>query len=304
MRIAIIGRRLYLVFSIVLIILIIIGVFVIRPLLLKPAVFDANRAYANVKYQMDLGPRSMGSQAHEQAAQWIISNLQASDWQVDVAEKMDGAQGGISVKNIIGKRGSGSPWVIIGSHYDSRSVADQDPDPARRALPVPGADDGASTVSILLELARVIPSNLDKQVWLVFFDDEDNGKSDGTGWSIGAKYFVDTLQGKPDGVVILDMLGDKNLKVYMEKNSDPAINSEIWAVADGLGFSQFIPTYMHSIIDDHIPFIDAGIRAVDVIDIDYPYWHTTQDTLDKISANSLKIVGDTILKWLKEYPKP
>ncbi len=265
-------------------------------------VFDAQRAYNDVKYQVELGPRTMGSAAHDKAVDWIISSLQAAHWQVEV-EQVNGATavGGQSIvlKNIIAKRGSGTPWVILGSHYDSRSLADQDADPAKRTQPVPGADDGASTVAILLELARALPADLDKQVWLVFFDDEDNGNSSGAGWSIGSSWFVSSLKGKPDGVVILDMLGDKNLDIYKEKNSNQELNNAIWAIAKELGYNQFIPTYKYAIIDDHLPFINAGIKAVDVIDINYPYWHTTQDTLDKISAESLKIVGDTILRWLE-----
>jgi glutaminyl-peptide cyclotransferase len=98
-------------------------------------------------------------------------------------------------------------------------------------------------------------------------------------------------------------VGDKNLDIYKEANSDREINNEIWSIAQDLGYSQFIPTYKYNMIDDHTPFLDAGIRAVDVIDFDYPYWHTTSDTLDKVSAESLKAVGDTILKWLDEYPQ-
>ncbi len=282
-----------------LVVIIIAGVLINRVIQSRPQEFNQQRAYADVKYQVDLGPRTMGSVAHEWVALWIISNLEASHWQV---ERQETKVNGQNIQNIIAKRGTGAPWVIIGSHYDSRSVADQDPNPNLRSHPVPGADDGASTVAILLELARVIPRNLDKQVWLVFFDDEDNGASDGSGWSVGANYFVSQLQSKPDSVVILDMLGDKDLKVYMEENSDREINAQIWEAAGQLGYGQFIPMYKHSIIDDHIPFLDAGIRAVDLIDIEYPYWHTTQDTLDKIFADSLKVAGDTVLKWLEEYP--
>ena len=90
------------------------------------------------------------------------------------------------VKNIIAKRGTGTPWIILGSHYDSRSIADQDPNPKNRNQPVLGANDGASSVAILLELARVLPTNDNKQIWLVFFDDEDNGTSSGTGWDLGS----------------------------------------------------------------------------------------------------------------------
>lgn len=292
----------YLKFSLPVIIIVIIGIaiFWVRSNDKTSRVFDAQRAYNDVKYQADLGPRTMGSDAHEKVAEWINSVLEKSSWQVETQAAIVSGQ---SIKNIIAKRGSGTPWVILSSHYDSRSVADQDPDPTKRNQAVPGADDGASTVAILLEMARVIPANLDKQVWLVFFDDEDNGNSSGAGWSIGATYFVSQLQGKPDSVVILDMLGDKNLNIYMENNSDQELNKQIWAVAKELGYSQFIPSYKYTIIDDHLPFIKAGIPAVDIIDIDYPYWHTTQDTLDKISAESLKAVGDTMLTWLQQYPK-
>ena len=260
--------------------------------------FDSQNAYNNVKYQLELGPRTMGSTAHEKTAEWIIDRLTNLQWQVEIQQTTISGQ---SVKNIIVKRGSGSPWIILASHYDSRSIAGRDPDPNKRKQPVPGANDGASTVAILLELARVIPSKTDKQIWLVFFDNEDNGNDSGEGWDIGAQYFVSTLKGKPDATVVLDMLGDKIFDIYMEKNSDAQINSEIWGVAKNLVYTQFIPTYKYSMIDDHIPFLNAGIRAVDIIDFDYPYWHTTQDTLDKISAGSLKAVGDTILTWLQTY---
>jgi Zn-dependent M28 family amino/carboxypeptidase len=262
--------------------------------------FNGQRAYAAVKYQVGLGPRTMGSTAHDQTASWIISELQNMNWQVITQESVIS---GVSIKNIIGQRGTGTPIIVVGSHYDSRSLADNDPKLENRKLPVLGANDGASSVAILLELARVLPAGLDKQIWLVFFDAEDNGNISGTGWDLGAQYFVSVLNGKPDSVVILDMVGDKDLNIYMERNSNPQINSEIWGIAKDLGFYQFIPSYKYDLIDDHIPFIQAGIRAVDVIDFDYPYWHTANDTIDKISAESLKAVGETILKWLVIYPK-
>jgi len=261
--------------------------------------FNAQRAYEDVRYQVGLGPRTMGSEAHEQAAEWIIAEIETQHWQVETQETVIS---GVEIKNIIAKRGEGTPWVIIGSHYDSRYIADEDPIPANRTQPVMGANDGASTVAILLELGRVLPKKLDKQIWLVFFDDEDNGNSSGNGWSVGSEYFVSQLETKPDDVVILDMLGDRDLNIYMEGNSNHTLNKKIWNVADELGYSQFIPQYKYYMTDDHTPFLAAGIKAVDVIDFDYPYWHTTHDTLDKISADSLQAAGDTILKWLLESP--
>jgi Zn-dependent M28 family amino/carboxypeptidase len=263
-------------------------------------VFDGGRALSDVKYQVDLGPRTMGSAAHEAAVSYIINQLKSQNWQVETQETVISGQ---PIKNIIAKRGEGTPWIILGSHYDSRSIADQDKNPVNRKLPTPGANDGASSTAILLELARVIPKNENKQIWLVFFDDEDNGNASGSGWSVGSTYFVSQLQGKPDSVVVLDMVGDKDLNIYKEGNSDREINNEIWRVAKSLGYTQFIPTYKYDMIDDHTPFLNAGIRAVDIIDFDYPYWHTTNDTVDKVSAESLKAVGDTILNWLEEYPQ-
>jgi Zn-dependent M28 family amino/carboxypeptidase len=260
--------------------------------------FNGERAYEHVKYQVEQGPRTLNSEAHDIVAEWIESNLKRYKWDVEIQE---GHISGISIKNIIGKKGNGRPWIIIASHYDSRQFADRDLNPDNRKLPVEGANDGASSVAILLELARVIPRVKDKQIWLVFFDAEDNGNIPGFDWILGSRYFVDELIEKPDKVVILDMVGDKDLNIHLELNSNPIINSEIWNAASDLGYTQFIPTYKYDLIDDHIPFIEAGISAVDVIDFSYPYWHTTLDTLDKVSVDSLKIVGDTIVHWLEYY---
>jgi Zn-dependent M28 family amino/carboxypeptidase len=261
--------------------------------------FNGQLAFEDVKYQIDLGPRTLGSDAHRATSEWIESKLEKYKWQVETqVTTVDG----LPVKNIIAKRGSGTPWIIIASHYDSRLFADRDLTSTGREQPVPGANDGASTVAILLELARVLPHRLNKQVWLVFFDAEDYANISGNTGNIGAQYFVDQLTGKPDSVVVLDMVGDKDLNIYMEQNSNPGLNNEIWGVASELGYSQFIKKYKYDIIDDHIPFIRAGIKAVDIIDFDYPYCHNTQDTLDKVSPESLKIVGETILTWLEQDP--
>ena len=265
-----------------------------------PQDFNGQRAFEDVKYQVELGPRILGSDAHTETENWIVSKLRESNWEVVTQESVIS---GVTVKNIIAKRGTGESWIIIGSHYDSRLYADRDSDIGNRKQPVVGANDGASTVAILLELARILPIRLDKQIWLVFFDAEDNGDILGYEWSIGSQYFVAELQGKPDDVIILDMLGDKDLNIYMERNSNPDLNQEIWGVASQLSYSQFRLAYKHQLIDDHLPFIQAGIKAVDIIDYDYPYWHTTHDTLDKISSDSLEVVGETILKWLVQYPK-
>ena len=233
-------------------------------------------------------------------ANWLMIELKNAGWNVETQETV---VSGMPITNIIAKRGTGTPWIILASHYDSRIYADRDPNSESRQLAVPGANDGASSTAVLLEIGRVLPARINKEVWLVFFDAEDDANISGLGGELGSGYFVSHLQGKPDSVVLLDMVGDKDLNIHMEKNSNPELNQEIWGAASELGYTQFIPDYKHAIIDDHTPFLQAGIRATDIIDFDYPYWHTTQDTLDKVSADSLKAVGDTILHWLEEYPK-
>ncbi len=259
--------------------------------------FDAQRAYQDVVNQVNFGPRVPGSQAHEQAIQYIQNVLSQNDWTVGT---QDITVQGHPVYNIAGQRGSnGKPWYIIGAHYDSRMQADQDSDPANRSTPVPGANDGASGVAVLLELARTLPKDLNGEVWLVFFDSEDQGELDGWDWLVGSTAFADNLPGKPDGVVVLDMIGDADLDIYKERNSDKTLTDQIWSTAAGLGYDRyFIPTYKYSMLDDHTPFLNDGIPAVDVIDFDYPAWHTTHDTADKVSAESLAVVGQTISAWL------
>jgi Zn-dependent M28 family amino/carboxypeptidase len=110
---------------------------------------------------------------------------------------------------------------------------------------------------------------------------------------------VKELQFRPQAVVIVDMIGDADLNIYMEKNSNSTLRTEIWDTAAGLGYQEnFIPEEKYSMLDDHTPFLEAGIPAVDLIDFDYPFWHTTQDTPDKVSAHSLKVVGETLWTWV------
>lgn len=258
--------------------------------------FDGQRAYDDVKTQVSFGPRSPGTPGHDQIREWIQSELGSASWQVEVQES---ESLGHPVKNIVAKRTSESPKILIGAHYDSRIYADHDPNPANHNQPVPAANDGASGVAVLLELARSLPKDSDIPVWLVFFDAEDNGRIEGWDWILGSREFVDNNPIRPQAVVIVDMIGDADLNIYRELNSNPAITDEIWAVAKDLGYGdKFINAPKHSILDDHTPFLEVGIPAVDIIDFDYPYYHTTQDTPDKVSAESLKAVGDTLLAWI------
>ncbi|MEJ2349667.1 MAG: M28 family peptidase [Anaerolineales bacterium] len=262
--------------------------------------FDGERAFEDARYQTGLGPRIPGSIAHSQVVDWITSQLSSEGWQTSLQET---TMMGHPVKNIIARRLSsqnkGLPWIIIGAHYDSRLYADQDPNPDKHSQPVPGANDGGSGVAVLMELGRVLPSDLQKNVWLVFFDAEDNGSIPGWDWILGSRAFVASLDGKPDAAVIVDMIGDTDLNIYMERNSDSKLTLQIWKQAADLGYAaEFIPVPKYNMLDDHTPFLQAGVPAADLIDFDYPYWHTTEDTIDKISSRSLGIVGETLATWL------
>ena len=257
--------------------------------------FDGQRAYADVQTQVSFGPRIPGSPGHAQVQEWIRAELKMAGWQVEIQES---EARGHPIKNIVARRGDEPAQIVIGAHYDSRMFADRDPDPANYSEPVPGANDGASGVAVLLELARSLPEET-VPVWLVFFDAEDNGDIEGWDWILGSREFVQNNPLQPQAVIVVDMIGDADLNIYMERNSDPQITNEIWRTAASLGFTnQFIDEYKYSMTDDHTPFLEAGIPAIDIIDFDYPYWHTVQDTPDKVSAESLRAVGETVRTWV------
>jgi Iap family predicted aminopeptidase len=263
----------------------------------KPALvmFDGQRALTDVQTQVAFGPRIPESEGHAKIRDWMRTELESARWTVEVQEV---EMLGHPVFNVIAKRGEGIPQIILGAHYDTRLVADHDPDLVNRNQPVPGANDGASGVAVLIELARTLPDDT-VPLWLVFFDAEDNGHIEGWDWILGSRAFVESLSFKPQAVVIVDMIGDADLNIYLERNSDETLRTEIWDTAASLGFDDvFIAQDKHSMIDDHTPFLQAGIPAVDIIDFDYPYWHTVQDTPDKVSAESLQAVGETLWTWI------
>ncbi len=257
------------------------------------SVFNGSRAYQDVVAQVNFGPRVPGSAAHAEEIQYIQNELEQAGWKSQV---QSATWDGFPVQNIIASRTDASPQIVLGAHYDSRMLADRDNPPMGKA--VPGANDGASGVAVLLELARTLPATT-VPVTLVFFDAEDSGDLNGQEWLMGSRAYVASLKTYPRAVVVLDMIGDANLNIYKEKNSNPQLTSEIWSQAAELGYGkQFIAKYKWSMLDDHTPFLEVGIPAVDIIDFDYPYWHTSADTVDKVSADSLQVVGDTVRTWL------
>ena len=262
-----------------------------------PVSFDGQRAYADVATQVAFGARIPGTEGHAEIQEWIREELAEAGWQVEVQES---EALGHPIQNIVARRNDESPQIIFGAHYDSRMFADNDADAANRSLPVPGANDGASGVAVLLELARTLPEDT-APIWLVFFDAEDNGNIEGWDWILGSREFVKNNIIQPRAVVIVDMIGDADLNIYKERNSNAELMDQIWNTAKSLGYEdKFIPEYKHSMLDDHTPFVEAGQPAIDIIDFDYPYWHTMQDTTDKVSAESLEIVGNTLWTWVAQ----
>lgn len=261
--------------------------------------FDGQSAFQFAADQLALGPRWPGSPGHLEIRAYIIAQAARFGWEV---ETQDFDYQGFAAQNIIARANVGrGPIVILGAHYDTRRLADQTPGSRD---PVPGAVDGASGVAALLELARVLNlAQIEREIWLAFFDVEDNGSGGIPGWDwiAGSRYMADNLTATPAAVVILDMIGDADQQLYYEGNSDPALQAELWQIAAALGYGDFfIPTLRHTMIDDHLPFAQRGIVAVDIIDFDYPYWHTVDDTLDKISPDSLERVGRTVQAWLEQ----
>jgi Zn-dependent M28 family amino/carboxypeptidase len=226
----------------------------------------------------------------------------------------------VPVRNLVANYGDGST-IIIGAHYDSRIYASRDTDTARLQERVIGANDAGSGVGVLLELARVISQHYqpNSEIRLVFFDAEDNGGIDpwpqwsqmsgigSNGWLIGSSFYVIGLDVDTENIqamILVDMVGDMDQRFPMEGYSAqlaPDLTNTIWSVAADLGYGEvFIPEVRSSITDDHLPFLQRGIPSVDIIDLDYPYWHTTEDTLDKISPESLERVGRVLQAYLEQ----
>jgi hypothetical protein len=261
-------------------------------------VFEGSAALVLAEAQCDFGPRPTGSPAGWSTGDWIIEQLETAGWQVETDE-FD--WNGAPVRNIIAKAGEGTP-ILVGAHYDTRMIADQDPDPTLRGVPILGGNDGASGVAVLLELARVLDVNdLPNQVWLTFFDAEDNGQIEGWDWALGSTHLAENLETLPAAMILADMVGDADQSLPYEINSHPLLREQLWNLAADLGYGDtFIPEPGPALTDDHLPFARRGVPAVDIIDFDYPFWHTTSDTCGKLSAESLERVGRLLEAYLEQ----
>ncbi|MCH8010502.1 MAG: M28 family peptidase [Candidatus Marinimicrobia bacterium] len=274
-------------------------------------VFNSERAFNFLEQQCELGPRNPGSSGHRQGLQFILKTVvpladSVIQQQFIHIDPYSGEM--LTLTNVIAQFNPAMKKRIwIAAHWDTRPWADRDRDRKKRKQPILGANDGASGVAVLLELAyhlsQIYPN---VGVDLVFLDGEDLGKrGDLRNFFIGSRYIAKNIPTEfPEYCILIDMVGDADLEIPKEGYSvvqAPHLVNQLWQEAEDLGLASFQNVVKHTIEDDHvILFEEGGIPAVVIIDFDYPnttinYWHTTEDTPDKCSAESLEIVGTLLL---------
>jgi glutaminyl-peptide cyclotransferase len=267
--------------------------------------FDGTTALTYAKAQLDFGTRIPNSLGAQRAGDWIVAQMKSRADTV-IEQKFDHVTvkgDTLHLRNILARiHPAATERVLYLTHWDTRPTSDLATDPARRKLPMPGANDGASGVALFVALGDALkktPATVG--VDLLFVDGEDYGDFGAMkDVLLGSTYFASHLPSpdyKPLYAVLWDMIGDKDLDIYQEPNSlqrAPEVVSLVWNEAETLGYSRYFinSPSNQGVTDDHIPLLDAGIHTIDVIDFDYPSHHTPDDTFDKISAHSLQVVGD------------
>lgn len=267
--------------------------------------FDGDRAFEHVRSMVEIGPRPAGSPGAVKTREYISNELARLDLEVRQQKFVANTPlGSIEMQNIIGViPGKERDILIIGTHYDTKYFKDST---------FVGANDGGSGAAVLLELARCLSTRENEPtLWLAFFDGEEAfvkwGPSDGL---YGSRHMVSLLYRMGDldtvkAMILLDMVGDRDLSIEWESNSTPWMRKIVWSSARKLGYDEEFTERARRITDDHVPFLNYGIPSVDIIDFHYgpksrtnEYWHTPEDTLDKISPGSLKIIGDVVIESL------
>jgi len=270
--------------------------------------FNEQLAYDFMVAQCEFGPRVPNSPAHEECQDYLFNKLEQTGAVCRFQEFSYQDTIRNTTLNLTNILASFNPdkkrRIMLCAHWDSRPTADQDTDSTKHDQPVPGASDGASGVAILLVIAEILKANpLPIGVDIVFFDGEDGGiEGQADQWLIGSKYFVNNIGNyKPLYVILLDLVGDSDLNIYKEYYSmlkaDWLVN-RFWRAAEMEAAEHFYPEIKHSVYDDHIPFLEIGIPAIDIIDFDYKWWHTVNDTPENCSPASLGEVGRVLVRFL------
>lgn len=258
--------------------------------------FDGAAALRHVARVVDLGPRPAGSAAAERARAYITRELRAAGAEVRVEPfDADTPHGRLRMANVVGVLpGRRSDVIMIGGHYDTKWFSD---------IRFVGANDGGSSTGLLIELARALGGERHEYTyWIVFLDGEEARVN----WTprdslYGSRHLAADLAKRkrlPRAVIIVDMIGDRDLGIQREAAATPWLTELIWTSARRLGYGTYFLADTLAVEDDHVPFLRAGVPATLLIDFDFPPWHTADDTLDKVSAQSLQIVGDVVLDAL------
>lgn len=274
----------------------------------SPPKFDGKEAFGYLMEQCDLGPRNPGSEGHQRCKKYLLDKLRQYTNLVKTQEFVyhDTSQKTkLELTNIIASfYPEKKQRVLLCAHWDTRPFADRDPDSSLREKPILGANDGGSGVAVLLEIARIISQKKTKWgVDIILFDGEDYGpEGDLDKFCLGSKHFAKNKgEYKPEFGILLDMIGDEDLNIYKEGYSTryaKEVVDSVWGIAGKLKIDCFHDSTKYFMYDDHIPLLEVGIPCIDLIDFDYPYWHTTQDTPDKCSAESLQKIGDVLIEIL------
>jgi glutaminyl-peptide cyclotransferase len=266
--------------------------------------FDSNRAWEHLRKQVSFGPRPSGTPAIAETRRYIVDQLKTLG--IESSEQMFIGKtplGEVSMANVIatipGKR---RERLALASHFDTKLY---------REFRFVGANDGASSTAALLELARVLKARQNEfTIELLFLDGEEARMPEWRGLdnTYGSRHYVEAARKSSSlsslkALVLLDMIGDRDLKIRRDSNSTPWLVDIIWGVAAKLGHAATFSSELTTVEDDHVPFLRAGVPAVDVIDLENPTWHTPQDTLDFVSARSLQTVGDVIVAALPDIEK-
>ncbi len=260
--------------------------------------FDGSKAFAHVEKLLAIGPRPPASEGIHRAQEYVHGQLQGFGCPVEEDDFHASTPiGQVAMKNILAKiPGQSSKSVLLLTHYDTKLLPN-----------FVGANDGGSSTGLMLEMARQLCGRSHPlTIWIAFLDGEEAyGEWSDTDSTYGSRQLAAKLavagELKRIGAVILaDLIGDRDLDIRRDSNSTPWLTDLVWATAARLGYGKEFLRAATAIEDDHIPFLHRGVPAVDIIDLDYAYWHTPQDTLDKISPRSLAIVGHVILETLAE----
>jgi Zn-dependent M28 family amino/carboxypeptidase len=264
--------------------------------------FDSSIAYDHLRQLVGFGPRPAGTPANDRTRAFIVSTLAQSG--IKAAEQAFEAGtpvGRVKMANVVGTiPGQRAERIALASHFDTKPFSE---------FRFVGANDGGSSTAALLELARVIkarPTPLPFTIELLFFDGEEAfGEWRGTDNTYGSRHYVERARAGGSlkalrALVLLDMIGDRNLNLRRDTNSTRWLTDLVWNTARSMGHGAHFLDDPYPIEDDHIPFLRAGVPSVDLIDLDYPEWHTSGDTLDKVAARSLQVIGDVVLASLPQ----